>query len=61
MEDELEVPKVLPVGYHKWVSIFSQKQTNKLPSHSSYVYCIKLVEGAEAPWGPLYGLAEQAL
>ena len=49
MEDGLEVLKVLPVEYHKWASIFSREQTNKLPNHSGYDDRIKLVEGAEAP------------
>ena len=60
-EDGLEVLKVLPVEYYKWASIFSREQTNKLPSHSSYDHRIKLVEGVEAPWGPLYGISEQEL
>ena len=60
-EDGLEVLKVLPVKYHKWASIFSQVQTNELRSHSGYDYRIKLREGAEAPWGPLYGMSEQEL
>ena len=60
-EDGLEVLKVLLVEYHKWASIFSREQTKKLPSHSGYDHHIKLVEGAEAPWGPLYGMAEQEL
>ena len=60
-ENGLEVLKVLPVKYHKWASIFSLEQTNELPSHSGYDHRIKLVEGAEAPWGPLYGISEQEL
>ena len=60
-EDRLEVFKVLPVEHHKWASIFSREQTNKLPSHCAYDHRIKLVEGAEAPWGPLYGMSEQEL
>ena len=42
-EDGLEVLKVLPVQYHKWASIFSREQTNKLPTHISYDHKIKLV------------------
>ena len=61
MEDGLEVLKVLPVEYHKWASIFSREQTNKLPSHSGYDHHIKLVDGAEAPWDHLYGMSEQEL
>ena len=60
-EDGLEVLKVLPMEYHKWASIFIRQQTNKLPSHSGYDHHIKLVEGAEAPWGPLDGMSEQEL
>ena len=60
-EDGLKVFKVLPVEYHKWARIFSREQTNKLPSHSKYDHRIKLVEEAEAPWGPLYGMSEQEL
>ena len=48
-DDRLKVLKDLPIEYHKWVSIFSREQTNKLPRHSSYDHRIKLVDGAEAP------------
>ena len=60
-EDRVEVLKVLPVEYYKWASILSREQANKLPSHSSYNLSIKLVEGAEALWGPLYEMSEQEL
>ena len=60
-QDGLEVFRVLPFEYQKGASIFSREQTNKLPSHSGYDQRIKLVEGAEAPWGPLYGMSEQEL
>ena len=60
-EDRLEVLEVLPIEHHKWASIFSRERTNKHPSHSGYDHHIKLVEGAEAPWGPLYGMSEQEL
>ena len=46
---------------HQWASIFSRQQRNKLPIHSGYDHRIKLVEGAEAPWGPLYEMSEQEL
>ena len=61
MVDRLEVLKVLPVEYHKWASILGREQTNKLLSHSGYDHRIKLVEGAELSWGPLYGMLEQEL
>ena len=60
-EDELEVLKVLPVEYYKWASIFRQEQTNILPNNAGYNYRIILVEGVEAPWGPLYGMSEYEL
>ena len=60
-EDGLEVLKILPDQYHKWANIFSRKQTTRLPEHTKYDHRIKLFEGAEAPWGPLYGMSEQEL
>ena len=60
-QDGLEVLKVVPVENHKWASIFSREQTNKLHSHQGFDNCIKLVDGAQAPWGPLYGILEQEL
>ena len=60
-EEGLEGLKVLPTQYHKWAGIFSREQTNKLPKHTKYDHKIKLVEGAEALWGPLYGMTEQEL
>ena len=60
-EEGLEVLKVLPNQYYKWAGIFSREQTNKLPEHTKYDHKIKLVEGAEATWGPLNGMTEQEL
>ena len=60
-EDGLEVLKNLTDQYHKWANIFSREQIMRLPEHTKYDYRIKLIEGAEAPWGPLYGMSEQEL
>ena len=60
-EDGLEVLKILPDQYHTWANIFSREQTMRLPAHTKYDYRVKLIEGAEAPWGPLYGMSEQEL
>ena len=60
-EDELEVLKILPDQYPKWADIFSREQTTRLPEHTKYDYRIKLIEGVEALWGPLYGMSEQEL
>ena len=61
IKDGLEVLKILPDQYHKWANIFSQEQTMRLPEHTKYDHRIKLIEGAEAPWGPLYGMSEYEL
>ena len=60
-EDGLDILDILPTQYHKWAPIFSREQTSKLPAHTKFDHRIKLVEGAEAPWGPLYGMTEQEL
>ena len=60
-EDGLEALKVVPNQYYKWVNIFSQEQITRLPEHTKYDHRIKLIKGAEAPWGPLYGRSEQEL
>ena len=60
-KDGLEVLKDLHIEYHKWASIFSQEQTIKLPCHSGYDHCIKLVEGAKVPCGLRYGMSEQEI
>ena len=60
-EDGLEVLKILPDQYPKWADIFSREQTTRLPEHTKYDYRIKLIEGVEALWGPLYGMSEQEL
>ena len=36
-------------------------QTTRLPEHTKYDHRINLIEGAEALWGPLYGMSEQEL
>ena len=60
-EDGLEVLKILPDQYHKWANMFRREQTTRLPEHTKYDYRIKLIEGVEALWGPLYGMSEQEL
>ena len=60
-EDGLDILDILPSQYHQWASIFSREQTSQLPAHTKFDHRIKLVEGAEAPWGPLYGMSEQEL
>ena len=47
--------------YHEFASLFSQEESDKLPSHRSYDHIILLISGKELPKGPLYNMSHDEL
>ena len=47
----------VPVDYHKYLDIFSQKEANKLAEHQLYNYKIVLEEGKQPGFRLLYGMS----
>lgn len=44
----------LPPEYHDFLDVFSPKEADKLPRHRGYDHKIRLKEGTEPRFGPLY-------
>ena len=51
----------LPEYYREWASVFSEEEINKLPEHTTWDHEIKLVEGSNPPYGPIYPHNEKEL
>jgi Retroviral aspartyl protease./Reverse transcriptase (RNA-dependent DNA polymerase). len=51
----------LPLEYHEFLDVFSQKEADKLPPHRGYDHKIKMKEGSEPPFGPLYDMSREEL
>ena len=47
----------LPACYHELQSVFSKVESERLPTHRPYDISIKLSEGSEPKWGPIYNLS----
>jgi len=60
-EDGADIKTYLLEQYDKWAHLFSREQSNKLSVYSMFDHTIKLVSGAEAPFGPLCPFSEQEL
>jgi len=60
-KDSVHIKLYLLQQYHEWAHLFSREQSSKLLEYSTFDYGIKLVSGAEVPFGPLYPVSEQEL
>jgi hypothetical protein len=58
---EIDPKEKLPLGYHDFLDVFSQKEADKLPPHRGYDHKIRLKEGTELPFGPLYDMSRDEL
>ncbi|CAG8629831.1 4306_t:CDS:2, partial [Acaulospora colombiana] len=50
--------KVIPVGYHDFLDVFSKKKSDVLPEHTRFDHKIELEDGTTPPFGPIYSLSE---
>ena len=53
--------KKLLTEYYNFLHVFSQADSNTLPSHSSYYHKIPLIEKKTPPWGPMYNMFQDEL
>lgn len=58
---KVDPAKLLPEVYHKYLSVFSKDEADRLPPHRPSDHRIILKPGSEAPWGPLYGMSREEL
>jgi hypothetical protein len=62
VDDDPEVDESkIPEKYFQFRSVFSKKNADSLPPHRPYDHKIPLVEGAQAPFGPVYSLSQVEL
>lgn len=51
----------LPIQYEEYQDVFEKKNADMLPQHRPYDCAIELQEGAQPPFGPIYGLSQNEL
>lgn len=51
----------IPIEYHEFLDMFDAKLANSMPPRRQYDHKIPLKEGAEPPFGPLYGMSREEL
>lgn len=51
----------LSIRYKEFQDVFEKKNANTLPQHRPYNCTIKLQEGTQLPFGPIYGLSQNEL
>ena len=51
----------LPSKYEDFKDVFEKKNVDHIPKHRRYDFPINLQEGANPPFGPIYGLSEPEL
>jgi hypothetical protein len=44
--------------YRSYVQVFSEADSESMPSHSPQDLAIELLDGKQPPWGPIYNLSE---
>lgn len=60
-EEEAQLKVQLPVALHDFADVFSPQLAEQLPPHRPYDHDIKLKEGVELPFGPLYAMSRDEL
>ena len=61
LQEAVNVLTKLLREYHEFATLFSQEESNKLPSHRLYDHTIPLLSGKESPKGPLYNMSRDEL
>ncbi len=53
--------RTVPDPYRAYVQVFSEADSESMPSHGPQHLAIELLDGKQPPWGPTYNLSEQEL
>jgi hypothetical protein len=59
--DTKELKKVVPDEYHGFMELFGEPLAQELPPHRTFDHQIRIKEGKEVPFGPIYYLSEKEL
>jgi hypothetical protein len=51
----------VPDDYQAYVRVFSEMDSESMPSHGPQDLAIELLDGRQPPWGPIYNLSEKEL
>jgi hypothetical protein len=51
----------VPEPYRAYAQVFSEADSESMPSHSPQDLAIELLNGKQPPWGPIYNLSEKEL
>ena len=57
----IQRPTELPAQYKQYCDVIEKKNADTLPQHQPYDCSIELQEGAQPPFGPIYGLSQNEL
>jgi hypothetical protein len=60
-KDKTNITDIMPPEYHKFLTLFSAVQANKLPPQYLYDHCIPLKEGFTPWFRPIYSLSRTEL
>jgi hypothetical protein len=53
--------RTVPEPYRAYAQVFSKADWESMPSHGPHNLAIKLLDGKQPPWGPIYNLSEKEL
>lgn len=48
---------MVPLEYHEFLNVFSQKKSDEISPHGPYNYHIRLKEGTKPPYDPFYRMS----
>jgi hypothetical protein len=51
----------VPEAYRAYARVFSEVDSESMPSHGPQDLAIELLDGKQPPWGPIYNLSEKEL
>ncbi len=53
--------RTVPEPYRAYAQVFSEADSESMPSHGLQDLAIELLDGKQLPWGPIYNLSEKEL
>jgi hypothetical protein len=56
-----ELNELVPEEYHQFMDLFGEPLAQNLPPHRTFDHQIRIKEGKEVPFGPIYHLSEKEL
>ena len=60
-EPLITIPDEVPKPYHEYIELFQDEIATQMPPRRMWDHEIKIKEGEEPPWGPIYPLSAMLL